>query len=103
MNFVDAILYLIFRGFARIFVEPIEIEPHYRRGRKNEQDAVGFLNRNDRRFVIFNRHSKKYMTRWVMKDLQYQEFRNNNNIIPINHGRKLFQTFRLSTKIRKNW
>ena len=58
-----------------------KIEPQYRRGRKNEQDAVGFLNRKDRRFVIFDRHTKKYITGWVMNDLQYQEFIDNNNII----------------------
>lgn len=58
-----------------------KIEPQYRKGRDNEQDAVGFLNRKDRRFVIFDRHTKKYITGWVMNDLQYQEFINNNNII----------------------
>ena len=58
-----------------------KIEPQYRKGRKNEQDVVGFLNRKDRRFVIFNKHTKKYITGWVMNDLQYQEFRDNNNII----------------------
>ena len=58
-----------------------KIELQYRRGRKNEQDAVGFLNRKDRRFVIFNWHTKKYITGWVMNDLQYKEFRDNNNII----------------------
>ena len=58
-----------------------KIEPQYRKGRKNEQDAVGFLNRKDRKFVIFNRHTKKYITGWVMNDLQYQEFIDNNNII----------------------
>lgn len=58
-----------------------KIEPQYRKGRENEQDAVGFLNRRDRRFVIFDRHTKKYITGWVMNDLQYQEFINNNNII----------------------
>jgi len=57
------------------------IEPQYRKGRENEQDSVGFLNRRDRRFVIFNRHTKKYITGWVMNDLQYQEFIDNNNII----------------------
>jgi hypothetical protein len=57
------------------------IEPQYRKGRENEQDAVGFLNRRDRRFVIFDRHTKKYITGWVMNDLQYQEFIDNNNII----------------------
>lgn len=57
------------------------IEPQYRKGRENEQDAVGFLNRKDRRFVIFDRHTKKYITGWVMNDLQYQEFIDNNNII----------------------
>jgi hypothetical protein len=57
------------------------IEPQYRKGRENEQDAVGFLNRRDRRFVIFNRHTKKYITGWVINDLQYQEFIDNNNII----------------------
>jgi hypothetical protein len=57
------------------------IEPQYRKGRDSEQDAVGFLNRKDRRFVIFNRHTKKYITGWVMNDLQYQEFIDNNNII----------------------
>ena len=57
------------------------IEPQYRKGRKNEQDAVGFLNRKERRFVIFDRHTKKYITGWVMNDLQYQEFLDNNNII----------------------
>lgn len=58
-----------------------KIEPQYRKGRENEQDAVGFLNRRERRFVIFNRHTKKYITGWVMNDLQYQEFIENNNII----------------------
>jgi phage terminase small subunit len=58
-----------------------KIEPQYRKGRENEQDTVGFLNRRDRRFIIFNRHTKKYITGWVMNDLQYQEFINNNNII----------------------
>jgi hypothetical protein len=57
------------------------IEPQYRKGRENEQDAVGFFNRRERRFVIFNRHTKKYITGWVMNDLQYEEFLNNNNII----------------------
>jgi hypothetical protein len=57
------------------------IESQYRKGRENEQDAVGFLNRRDRRFVIFDRHTKKYITGWVMNDLQYQEFIDNNNII----------------------
>jgi len=38
------------------------IEPQYRKGRENEQDAVGFLNRRDRKFVIFNWHTKKYIT-----------------------------------------
>ena len=58
-----------------------KIEPQYRKGRENEQDVVGFLNRKDRRFVIFDRHTKKYITGWVMNDLQYQEFIDNNNII----------------------
>ena len=58
-----------------------KIEPQYRKDRENEQDAVGFLNRKDRRFVIFDRHTKKYITGWVMNDIQYQEFINNNNII----------------------
>jgi hypothetical protein len=58
-----------------------KIEPQYRKGRENEQDAVGFLNRRERRFIIFNRHTKKYITGWVMNDLQYQEFIENNNII----------------------
>jgi hypothetical protein len=58
-----------------------KIEPQYRKGRENEQDVVGFLNRRDRRFVIFDRHTKKYITGWVMNDLQYQEFIDNNNII----------------------
>jgi hypothetical protein len=58
-----------------------KIEPQYRKGRGNEQDVVGFLNRKDRRFVIFDRHTKKYITGWVMNDLQYQEFIDNNNII----------------------
>ena len=57
------------------------IEPQYRKGRENEQDAVGFLNRRERRFVIFDRHTKKYITGWVMNDIQYQEFLDNNNII----------------------
>lgn len=57
------------------------IEPQYRKGRENEQDAVGFLNRKDKRFIIFDRHTKKYITGWVMNDLQYQEFIENNNII----------------------
>ena len=57
------------------------IDPQYHKGRENEQDATGFLNRRDRRFVIFNRHTKKYITGWVMNDLQYQEFIDNNNII----------------------
>ena len=39
-----------------------KIEPQYRKGRENEQNAVGFLNRKERRFVIFNRHTKKYIT-----------------------------------------
>lgn len=58
-----------------------KIEPQYRKGWENEQDAVGFLNRKDRRFVIFDRHTKRYITGWVMNDLQYQEFIDNNNII----------------------
>jgi hypothetical protein len=58
-----------------------KIEPQYRKGRENEQDAVGFLNRRERRFIIFNRHTKKYITGWVMNDSQYQEFVKNNNII----------------------
>ena len=58
-----------------------KIEPQYRKGRENEQDAVGFLNRKDRRFVIFNRHTKKYITGWVINKIQYEEFINNNNII----------------------
>mmetsp|Transcript_24682 Transcript_24682/g.43301 ORF Transcript_24682/g.43301 Transcript_24682/m.43301 type:complete len:164 (-) Transcript_24682:212-703(-) len=58
-----------------------KIEPQYRKGRENEQDVVGFLNRKDRRFVIFDRHTKKYITGWVMNDIQYQEFIDNNNII----------------------
>jgi len=58
-----------------------KIEPQDRKGRENEQDVVGFLNRKDRRFVIFDRHTKKYITGWVMNDLQYQEFLDNNNII----------------------
>jgi hypothetical protein len=58
-----------------------KIEPQYRKGRENEQDAVGFLNRRERRFIIFNRHTKKYITGWVMNDSQYQEFIKNNNII----------------------
>ena len=57
------------------------VEPQYRKGRENEQDAVGFVNREDRRFVIFDRHTKKYITGWEMNDLQYQEFLDNNNII----------------------
>ena len=57
------------------------IEPQYRKGRENEQDAVGFLNRRDKRFIIFDRHTKKYITGWVMNDLQYPEFIENNNII----------------------
>jgi hypothetical protein len=57
------------------------IEPQYRKGRENEQDAVGFLNRKDKRFIIFDRHTKKYITGWVMNELQYQEFIENNNII----------------------
>lgn len=58
-----------------------KIEPQYRKGRENEQEVVGFLNRKDRRFVIFDRHTKKYITGWVMNDIQYQEFMDNNNII----------------------
>ena len=58
-----------------------KIEPRYRKRRENEQDAVGFLNRKDKRFIIFERHTKKYITGWVMNDLQYQEFIENNNII----------------------
>ena len=58
-----------------------KIEPQYRKGRENEQDVVGFINRKDRRFVIFDRHTKKYITGWIMNDLQYQEFIDNNNII----------------------
>jgi len=58
-----------------------KIEPQYRKGRENEQDAVGFINRRDRKFVIFDRHTKKYITGWVMNDLQYQDFIDNNNII----------------------
>ena len=61
--------------------ESERIEPQYCKGRENEQDAVGFLNRRDRRFLIFDRHTKKYITGWVMNDLQCQEFINNNNII----------------------
>ena len=57
------------------------IEPPYRKGRENKQDAVGFLNRRDGRFIIFNRHTKKYITGWVIYDLQYQEFLDNNHII----------------------
>ena len=56
-------------------------EAKYRKGRANEQDVVGFLNRQDRKFVIFDKSTKKYITGWVMNDLQYQEFLNNNNII----------------------
>ena len=43
------------------------IEPQYRKGRENEQDAVGFLNRRDRKFVIFNWHTKKYITGQVLQ------------------------------------
>ena len=57
------------------------IEPQYRKRRENEQDAVGFLNRRDRKFVIFDRHTKKYITGWAMNDFQYQEFIDNNNIV----------------------
>ena len=56
-----------------------KIEPTYRKGRENEQDVVGF--RQERKFVIFNRETRKYITSWEMNDVQYQEFINNNNII----------------------
>ena len=56
-------------------------EAKYRKGCANEQDVVGFLNRRDRKFVIFDRSTKKYISGWVMNELQYQEFLNNNNII----------------------
>lgn len=58
-----------------------KIETKYRKGRNNERDVVAFINRNDKRFVIFDRDSKKFITGWRMNDLQYQEFINNNNII----------------------
>ena len=58
-----------------------KIEPQYRKGRANEQNTVGFINRQERKFVIFDRETKKYITGWVMNDLQYQEFIQNNNII----------------------
>lgn len=57
------------------------IEPQYRKGRQNEQDAVGFINHDNKKFVIFDRHTKKYITGWVMNEAQYQKFLNNNNII----------------------
>ena len=37
------------------------IEPQYRKGRENEQDAVGFLNRKERQFIIFDRHTKNIL------------------------------------------
>lgn len=44
-------------------------ETKYRKGRENEQDVVGFLNRRDRKFVIFDRYTKKYITGWVMNEV----------------------------------
>lgn len=57
------------------------VEAQYRKGRENEQDGIAFINREDKKFIIFNRQTKKYITGWAMNDLQYKEFIDNNNII----------------------
>jgi hypothetical protein len=54
-------------------------ESHFRKGRKNQQEVIGFI--NGKRFVIFDRHITKYITDWVMGDCQYQEFLDKNNIV----------------------
>ena len=58
-----------------------KIQPKYRKGRKNEQDAVGFINRENKKFVIFDRDIIKYINGWVIDETQYEEFINNNNIM----------------------
>ena len=56
-----------------------KIETTYRKGRNNEQDVVGFI--QEKKFVLFNKETNKFITGWEMNDFQYDEFINNNNII----------------------
>ena len=42
--------------------ESERIEAPYRKERENEQDTIGFLNRREKKFIIFNRNTKKYIT-----------------------------------------
>jgi len=55
------------------------IETTYRKGRQNQRDVIGF--RDGKKFTIFDKDSKKFITGWVMNDLQYKEYIENNNII----------------------
>lgn len=53
----------------------------FRKGRANEQDAIVFINHEKKRFTVFNKNTKKFISGWVMTPDQYTEYINNNNII----------------------
>lgn len=58
-----------------------KVEAYHRRDRKDGKKVIGFINRDQKKFVIFDKDTKKYITGWIMNQDQFEEFLENNNFI----------------------
>ena len=45
------------------------VEATYRKGRENQQDVIGFVNYEEKRFVCFTRDTGKFVVGWALKNV----------------------------------
>lgn len=55
------------------------VEATFRKGRENQQDVIGFI--QEKKFIIFDKETKNYITGWEMNQDQFEEYKANNNFV----------------------
>lgn len=79
-----------------------ETDKFFRKGLENQQDAEVFINHPDKGYAVFNKHTKKFITAWVMTGPQYDESMANDNIRYDKMEKTYLQLSLLEEELKKN-